>query len=576
MAKTAKKKSKADDETGVKKIKKSKTTEKESKAKKSKEYKTKIVKGFTQEVLDKGKKLLDKKTKGKSSQLDIDTAALLEAHKNIIDVHLEDKANDEYYKYGIAVIEDRAIFGSIDGLKPVARRGLWAAHKLGLRSNSKHDKAAKVVGATLGDYHPHGDTACYGALVTAAKSPQNLIDGSGNWGTMDDPAAAYRYTNMRLSRYSDLIFFDRFYLPTIDYIPNYDDSKVEPVILPSLLPNAILNGNFGITPGVNTRTPSFTLPSVMKVVREALKEGECTPKMCMPLEFSTKYGGRAIKNKEEFSKFFKTGKGKVVFESVHTEPDELNEIRFDQFAPISDIGKTLATIDGIAGVTNTRNDSDKHDLHQVAYIVTFAKSCKGELLRQAVRKVEKAFSAAWSFSVQVTDRNKREDGTLEVRLKPTTIPKLIQQWIDYRIALEVRACTYWMAERRKEIEHQELLRRAIKSIDLLMKAVKLKGSREDYYKFIAKGMKITLEQAKIVGHLQLIQLRSMEDGDLVKKIKELEAEFKTYEGRKKHPKKYIATHLDYLEKELMKDAEKRIAQSKLVKKGKGGKKSKKK
>lgn len=544
------------------KIKKPKKAEEKTSKAKSK----KIVKGFTEEVVEKGKKLLKKKLDEQQS--------LLESHKNILDVHLEDKANEEYYKYGIAVIEDRAIFGSIDGLKPVARRGLWAAHKLGLRSNVKHDKAAKVVGATLGDYHPHGDTACYGALVTAAKSPQNLIDGSGNWGTMNDPAAAYRYTNMRLSRYSDLVFFDRFYLPTVDYIPNYDDSKLEPVILPSLLPNAILNGNFGITPGVNTRTPSFTLKSVMKVLREALKEGECTPKMCMDLEFNTKYGGKAVKNKEEFLKFYKTGKGKVVFESTHTEVDALNEIRFDRFAPISDIEKTLGAIDGITGVTNTRDDSDKNDMYQVAYIVTFAKSLKGEYLRQVLRKVEKAFSAAWTFSVQVTDRTKREDGSLEVRLKPTTIPKLIQQWIDYRIDLEVRACTYWMGERLKEIEHQELLRKAIKSIDLLMKAVKLKGTREDYYAFIAKGMKITLEQAKIVGHLQLIQLRSMEDKDLVAKIKALEAEYKTYEGRKKKPKKYIAGHIDLLETEIMKDMEKRLAKSKLVQKGKGGKKAK--
>jgi DNA gyrase subunit A len=493
-------------------------------------------------------KELEAKVKKKKKKLDADVDE--KPNKRIIEVHLEDKANEEYYKYGIAVIEDRAIFGSIDGLKPVARRALWAAHEMGLRHNKKADKAAKVVGDTLGNYHPHGDQACYGAIVTAAKSPMNLVDGEGNWGTMNDSAAAYRYTNMRLSKYADAVFFDPFYLPTVDYIPNYDGSKMEPLILPALLPNAILNGNFGITPGVNTRTPSFTLPSVLKVLREAIAAGECTPKMCMPLVFSTKYGGRALINKEEFMKFYKSGKGKVTFESVHTEPNPKNEIRFDRFAPISDIAKTLTKIDSIVGVAATRDDSDKHDIHQVAYVVTFAKSLKGDALKTAIRKVEAAFSASWGFSVQVTDRTLGENGDAVVKLKPTTIPKLIMQWINYRMELEVRACSYWMDKRKKEIAHQELLRKAIKMIDFLFKAVKTKGSREDYYNYIAKGMKITFDEAKVVGNLPLVSLRSMEDKDLVAKIKELQAEYDTYEGRKKNPKKYIAKHLDVLEKEL--------------------------
>lgn len=516
---------------------------------------TKRLKKFSKEVAEfetKAKKKKKKLHKG-------DDGHVPQSNKRIIEVHLEDKANEEYYKYGTAVIEDRAIFGSIDGLKPVVRRALWATHKLGLRCTSKADKAAKVVGSTLGDYHPHGDTACYGALVTSAKSPINLIIGEGNWGTMNDPPAAYRYTNMKLSKYSDLIFFDKFYLPTVDYIPNYDDSKVEPVILPSLLPNAILNGNFGITPGVQTRTPSFSLKSVISVIRESLKAGECTPKMCMPLVFTTKYGGHAVVNKEEFMRFYKTGKGKVVFNSVHTEPDSKNEIRFSAFAPITDVEKTLIKVDGIPGVAATRDDSDKDDRYQVAYAVSFVKTCKGDALKQAIKKVEAAFSASWGFSVQVTDREKLEDGSLKVRLKPTTIPKLIWQWIEYRIALEVRACAYWMEERKKEIAHQELLRKAIKMIDFLFKAVKTKGTREEYYAFIAKGMKITIDEAKVVGHLQLVSLRSMEDKDLVEKIKALKADYDTYEGRKKHPKKYILTHLDMLEKEFASDSAKQTA-----------------
>jgi DNA gyrase/topoisomerase IV subunit A len=115
----------------------------------------------------------------------------------IIEVLLNEVACKEYYKYGVNTIEDRAIFGD-DGLKPVVRKVLWAAYKLGLTSTTKADKSAKVVGECMASYHPHGDAGTYGAIVTAAKSPVRLFDGEGNWGTLVDNAAAMRYTNVWL------------------------------------------------------------------------------------------------------------------------------------------------------------------------------------------------------------------------------------------------------------------------------------------------------------------------------------------------------------------------------------------
>ena len=545
------------------------------KAKAEKSVKTKKSKEVKAEKPVKGKK-------GKRSGVDYaeEAMAIMAKTRNVREVHLNDKANEEYYKYGIAVIEDRAIFGSIDGLKPVARRALWAAHKMGLRHNVKADKSAKVVGETLGSYHPHGDQACYGALITAAKSPINMVDGEGNWGTMNDGAAAMRYTNMRLSLYADLVFFDRFYLPTIDYVPNYDGSKFEPLILPALLPNALLNGNFGITPGVNTRTPSYSLKTVLNVVRAALKDGKCTPKMCMDLEFTTKYGGKAVRDKEELMRFYKTGRGSVEFQSVHTDVDLKNEIRFDQFAPFSDIEKVLAKVDGIAGVAATRDDSDKYDKHQVAYVVTFAKSCKGDALKTAIKKVEQAFSASWRFSVQVTDRFVNPDGTDGAKLRPTTVPDLLQYWIDYRIKLEQDACTFWIKKRKEEIADKELLRLAVKMRDFIINAIKEKEklTDEELAQYIAKKLKITVEQANRILDLKIRQLRALEDKKLAGEIKALEAEYKSYEGRKKNPIKYILTHLDSIEQQLNDEIAKRtkaIATARAKGKGKSETKGKK-
>jgi DNA gyrase/topoisomerase IV subunit A len=472
------------------------------------------------------------------------------------DIHLEDVSDADYYKYGTAVIEDRAIFGD-DGLKPVARRSLWAAHTMGLHSKAKPDKAAKVVGETLGNYHPHGDDACYNAIVTCAKTPMRMVDGEGNWGTMLDGPAAMRYTNMRLSQYSDLVFFDKFYLPTITYVPNYDGSRKEPLIMPTLLPNSLINGNFGIAPGVNTRSPAYSLKSVFDVARKALAAGACTPEMCMNLVFTTKYGGKVVRsavNRAERLAFYKTGKGSFRFVSTATEPDRDNAIRLDEWAPLPDLRKTLKIVDAMPGVVETLGDSDKSDKHAVAYKVFFAKSLKGDALLAAIKKVMAKFSCLQRFSVQTTDRFVAKDGTGAAKLRPTTVPELVNKWMADRLELERRACTYWIERRALEIADLNLLRLAVKMRDYIITAIKEKEklSDDELAGYIAKGLSITVEQANRILDLRIRQLRKLEDQKLVDKINALTAESKTYEGRRKAPKKYVLSSLDTLEAELKK------------------------
>jgi DNA gyrase/topoisomerase IV subunit A len=471
----------------------------------------------------------------------------------IVEVLLDDIARKEYYKYGVYTIEDRAIFGD-DGLKPVARKVLWAAHKLGLTHTHKADKSAKVVGETMAMYHPHGDTGTYGAIVTAAKSPVRLFDGEGNWGTLVDNAAAMRYTNMRLSKYSDLVFFDRFYLPTIDYVPNYDGSTVEPLLLPNLLPNALLNGNFGIAPGVNTRSPSYSLDSVIELLKSVIaSEAPCTRALCMKLVFTTKYGGKAVRLKTgrpALLQFYRSGQGSVKFMSVHTTINKANEIRFDEFAPIADIEKTLTAVEGIKGVSMTRHDGDKKDKHQVAYVVQFVKSLRGVELDKAIKAVEEKFSSVQRFSVQITKRYKKKNGTAGARLKPTTVPRLVDDWVAMRLELERKACTYWIDKRALEIADLELMRLAVKMRDFLIKALSKKCTEEELAAFIAKGLKITVVQANRILDLRVRQLRALEDAKLVEKIADLLKESKTYDARRKNPAKYVLSHLEVLHKAL--------------------------
>lgn len=480
----------------------------------------------------------------------------------IIDkAYLNDKAKADYVDYSVHVIEDRAIYAKLDGLKPVARRLLWAAHTMGLRHTGRFTKSAKVVGETIGNYHPHGDQACYGALVTAANQIMPLFDASGNWGTMTDPPAAQRYTECRLSKYADSIFFDKFYINAIPKVPNYDDSAEEPLILPTLLPNALINGNFGIAPGVRTLTPTFTLKSVAKTLIEALKAGKATAIICQQnLEMVTEYGGvlrKTSATKKELLDFYKTGKGKFTFDSVYEDDSKKNAIRFNAFAPIGNLDGTytkkkgykpglLDKIAEVKGVNRVRDDSSVEDRFN-AYVIEFNKTLKGTARDAAIKRVCELFSGNQTFNVQVVDR---KPGVK--KLEMTTVPNMINHWLAYRISLEKTACTYWIDKRNIEINYLKLMRLAVKNRRFIIQALDKKYNDEQLANYIAKGLKITVDQANTILDLKIRQLKALEDQVLVDKIKKLEKEIAEYKQRIAKPKAYIARNIIDITKELLK------------------------
>ena len=394
---------------------------------------------------------------------------------------------------------------------------------------------------------------CYGAIVNAANSPMALIHGIGNWGTMVDPPAAYRYTACKLSTYADIVFFNRFYLPAMETVQNYDGSKQEPLNLPTLLPNNILNGNFGITPGVQTRTPSYTLESVFPVLRRALVEKRCSAKMCYDLEFISKYGGVVYLSKEMrpmLFDFYKSGKGGFIFDSVETGPTADNEIRIARFAPIANISKTLAAVESIQGVIGTRDDGDKTDKYKMAYVVKLAKNLKGQLRDAVIDKVMDKFSSKVTFSVQATNRVLTEEG-YDAKLFPTSVPGLINIWIEYRLDLEVRACTYWINKRKLETEDLNLLRLAVKMRDVILKALSKRITDDELVTYLSKVLSITPVQANRILDLKVRQLRALEDRVLVEKLKALATESAGYEARRKDPRSYVLQQLDELELALL-------------------------
>ena len=240
----------------------------------------------------------------------------------ITNINLLKFVRDCTFLYGKEVVESRALPDYRDGLKPVHRRVLWTMYKLNLKYNSGYKKSARVVGDCIGKYHPHGDMSCYSTMVNMALSPEKLIDGQGNWGDYEGEgvtkgAAASRYTECRLTKYSDTFLLDPDYIAVTPMISNYDGEYIEPVILPAKLPNLLINGSEGIAVGCISNVPSFTQQSITELVKIALLK-KITPNDCLNLKFNFSWGGNNCNSNKELKEFYKTGKGKLSFIPEYT------------------------------------------------------------------------------------------------------------------------------------------------------------------------------------------------------------------------------------------------------------------
>lgn len=199
---------------------------------------------------------------------------LLELTQDIASVDIEDSIKNSYLDYSMSVIVGRALPDARDGLKPVHRRILYAMDNLGVGSRSAYMKSARIVGEVIGKYHPHGDIAVYDALVRMAQKfsmRYPVVDGQGNFGSIDgDSAAAMRYTEARMTMLTEELLKD-IDKDTVDFVPNYDDREVEPDVLPSRVPNLLLNGSSGIAVGMATNIPPHSLDELIDVFCYFLK-----------------------------------------------------------------------------------------------------------------------------------------------------------------------------------------------------------------------------------------------------------------------------------------------------------------
>jgi len=390
--------------------------------------------------------------------------------QRIIPVNIEDQMKSSYIDYSMSVIVSRALPDVRDGLKPVHRRVLYGMSDLGLTYNKAHKKSARIVGEVLGKYHPHGDTSVYDTMVRMAQSwslRYPLVDGQGNFGSMDgDSPAAMRYTEARLRRISDDLLAD-INKDTVDFTLNFDDSLEEPSVLPTRVPNLLINGASGIAVGMATNMMPHNLSEVVDGISAMLFKPEISTEELMQHikapDFPTGgiiYGYQGVKDA------FETGRGRVVVRGkaeIQSAPNGketiiITEIPY-QVNKASLVAKIAELVNEkkIAGISDIRDESDRQGLRIVV-----------EIKRDAVANV--VLSQLYKFTPLQSSYGVNNVALVNGRPRTLNLKEIIQEFIKFRIEVIIRRTRF---DLRKAIARAHILVGLLIALDYLDEVIEL-------------------------------------------------------------------------------------------------------
>ncbi|MBU5594176.1 DNA topoisomerase IV subunit A [Amphibacillus sp. MSJ-3] len=435
---------------------------------------------------------------------------------NFLDLSLEEVIGDRFGRYSKYIIQDRALPDARDGLKPVQRRILYAMYKEKNTHDQNFRKSAKTVGTVIGNYHPHGDSSVYDAMVrlsTDWKMRNPLVEMHGNNGSIDgDPPAAMRYTEARLAAISGELLRD-IDKETVDYIPNFDDSLEEPVILPARFPNLLVNGSTGISAGYATDIPPHNLTEVIDAVIKKIDQPNITIDELMNVikgpDFPT---GGIIQGEEGLKQAYKTGKGKVIVRGraeIKTlrggrEQIVINEIPYEvnkaNLVKKIDELKIDRKVEGIAEV---RDETDRTGMRIVIELKKDADS--DGVLNYLYKNTELQVSYHFNM-VAIKDRTPRQ----------LNLAQLLEAYIDHQKEVVLRQSHY---DLRKAIDRAHIVEGLIKAIsvlDELIKTIRASKNKSDAKKRIEEQFGFTEAQAESIVSLQLYRLTNTDVTQLEK------------------------------------------------------------
>ena len=437
---------------------------------------------------------------------------MIEGEK-LIPINIEDEMKSAYIDYSMSVIVSRALPDVRDGLKPVHRRVLFGMHELGVRSNTAHKKSARIVGEVLGKYHPHGDTSVYDTMVRMAQEwslRYLLVDGQGNYGSVDgDSPAAMRYTEARMQKISEEMVAD-LDKDTVDHQLNYDDSIMEPTVLPTKIPSLLVNGASGIAVGMATNMPPHNLSEVIDGTVAYIKnndiEIEELIKHIKAPDFPT---GGIIYGYEGVKSAFETGRGKVVMRGK-TEFEEVNgrecivvtEIPY-QVNKAEMIQRTAQLVNDkkIEGISNIRDESDRKGM-RIVYILK-----RDAIPNIVLNKLFKYTSLQSSFSVNNIALVKGRPMLLNLK-------EVIKYFVEHRHDVVVRRTKFNLKKAEARAHILEGLIIASDNIDKVIELIKSSDNADDARKNLIEKFSLTDIQSKAIVEMRLRQLTGLEQGKL--------------------------------------------------------------
>ncbi|MCR4942094.1 MAG: DNA topoisomerase (ATP-hydrolyzing) subunit A [Campylobacter sp.] len=445
---------------------------------------------------------------------------LLNQNQDIQNVDIEESIKASYLDYSMSVIIGRALPDARDGLKPVHRRILYAMHKLGVRASSKYVKSARIVGDVIGKYHPHGDTAVYDALVRMAQSfsmRYPSVDGQGNFGSIDgDSAAAMRYTEAKMTKLSEEILSD-IEKETVDFIPNYDGSEMEPAVLPSRIPNLLLNGSSGIAVGMATNIPPHSLDELIDGLLLVLDNKDATLEELMTCikgpDFPT---GGIIFGKKGIIEAYRTGRGRIkVRAKTHIEkkpnkdvividelPYQTNKARLIE--QIAELVKDKQ----IDGISEVRDESDREGIRVVI-----------ELKRDAMSDIVlnnlfKSTTMEGTFGVIMLAIDNNEP-------KVFNLKELLDLFLKHRKTVIIRRTIFELEKAKARAHILEGLKIALDNIDAVINLIRNSADTAVAREALMSNFGLSELQANAILDMRLSKLTNLGRDEIESELKSL-------------------------------------------------------
>ena len=492
----------------------------------------------------------------------------------IIKTEYSEVMEKSYIDYAMSVIIARALPDSRDGLKPVQRRTLYDMYELGIRYDKPYRKSARIVGDTMGKYHPHGDSSIYDSLVVMSqdfKKGMALVDGHGNFGNIEgDGAAAMRYTEARLHKITQESFLGDLDKDVVDFIPNFDETEKEPSVLPVRLPNLLVNGSEGIAVGMVTSIPPHNLSEVIDATKAYMLNEEITNKELMRFikgpDFPT--GGIVI-NQDELAEIYETGVGKIKLRGkVEIEKGKagktnvvITEIPYTMIG--ANIGKFLSDVAALAEAKKTTDIvdiSNQSSKEGIRIVIELKKDADAE---NFVNMLYKKTRLEDTFGVNMLAISHGKPETMSLK-------QIIKDSVDFQFEINTRKYNYLLKKELEKKEIQEGLIKACNVIDLIIEI--LRGSKDramakaclvegktEGIKFKSKESKIMAaqlmfseNQANAILEMRLYKLIGLEIDALIKEHEETCANIYRYEDildRKGSMAQVIMNELDAIKKE---------------------------